>query len=78
MGKEEKTPIMINDVEYFYEDMKDEQKAMVNHIQDLERKLSSARFNLDQLAIGRDAFVQMLTASVNQPEDAEEVQQLQA
>lgn len=80
MGKEEKTPIMVNDVEYFYEDMKDEQKAMVNHIQDLERKLSSARFNLDQLSIGRDAFVGMLTNSLENPEESEEteVRQLQA
>ena len=43
---------------------------MLNHINDLDRKLSSARFNLDQLAIGREAFVNMLTKSVGEEEEA--------
>jgi len=42
---------------------------MVNHISDLDRKLSSARFNLDQLGVGREAFVNMLTKSLNTPEE---------
>ena len=60
MGKNEKTPIVINDKEYLVEDLTQEQQAMVNHISDLDRKLSSARFNLDQLKVGREAFVNML------------------
>ena len=66
MGKNEKTPITVNDKEYFVEDMTDEQRAMLNHINDLGRKLDNARFNLDQLAVGRDAFVNMLAASLEQ------------
>jgi hypothetical protein len=64
MGKNEKTPITINDKEYFVEDLTQEQQTMLNHINDLDRKLSSVRFNLDQLSVGRDAFVQMLANSV--------------
>jgi hypothetical protein len=64
MGKNEKTPITVNDTEYFVDDMTDEQKTMLNHVNDLERKLANARFNLDQLAIGRDAFVNMLAQSL--------------
>lgn len=60
MGKNEKTPIMIDDVEYQYEDMTQEQQMMVNHIADLDRKLASAQFNIDQLRVGKDAFVKML------------------
>ena len=48
MGKNEKTPIIIDDVEYQYEDMTEEQQLYVNHISDLDRKLSSARFNVDR------------------------------
>ncbi|NBT51785.1 MAG: hypothetical protein EBV86_11345 [Marivivens sp.] len=70
MGKNEKTPIIINDVEYQYESLTAEQQTMVNHIADLDRKISAARFNLDQLAVGKDAFVQMLTASLKEKEDA--------
>lgn len=72
MGKNEKTPIMIDDVEYQYEDMTQEQQMMVNHIADLDRKLNAARFNVDQLQVGKDAFVHMLTASLvaDDPPDA--------
>jgi len=64
MGKNEKTPITINEKEYFIEDLTDEQKTMLNHVQDLDRKLANARFNLDQLTIGREAFINMLASSV--------------
>ena len=69
MGKKEKTPIVINDKEYLVEDLTQEQQAMVNHISDLDRKLSSARFNLDQLNVGREAFVNMLAQSLDTPEE---------
>ena len=69
MGKNEKTPIVINDKEYLVEDLTQEQQAMVNHISDLDRKLSSARFNLDQLSVGRQAFIDMLTKSLDTPEE---------
>ena len=70
MGKNEKTPIIINDKEYLVEDLTQEQQVMVNHVSDLDRKLSSARFNLDQLGVGREAFVNMLTKSLNTPVEA--------
>ena len=66
MGKNEKTPITVNDQEYFVDDMTEQQQAMVNHITDLDRKMASMRFNLDQLNVGRDAFVNMLTQSLEQ------------
>ena len=69
MGKNEKTPIIINDKEYLVEDLTQEQQAMVNHVADLDRKLSSARFNLDQLSVGREAFINMLTKSLDTPEE---------
>ena len=64
MGKQKKTPITINDKEYFVEDMTDQQQTMVNHIADLERKLNTAQFNMDPLRVGRDAFVNLLTAQL--------------
>lgn len=69
MAKKEKTAITVNDKEYFVEDMTDKQKAILNHINDLERKLGNAQFNLDQLAVGRDAFVNMLSAELEQPSE---------
>lgn len=72
MGNDKKTPITINDKEYMVEDLTPEQQTMLNHINDLDRKLSSARFNLDQLAIGREAFVNMLARSVETVEEEAE------
>jgi len=68
MGKNEKTPIIVDDVEYQYEDMTPEQQTIINHIADLDRKLSSARFNVDQLEVGKQAFVGMLTESLKTEE----------
>jgi len=67
MGKNEKTPITVNDKEYFVDDMTEQEQAMVNHITDLDRKMASMRFNLDQLAFGREAFVSALATSLEQP-----------
>ena len=64
MGKDEKTPITVNEKEYMLEDMTEQQQAMVNHINDLDRKMASMRFNLDQLAFGREAFVNALAQSL--------------
>lgn len=66
MGKNEKTPITVNEKEYFVEDMTDQQKLLLNHVNDLDRKLASARFNVDQLAVGRDAFIQRLAEALEQ------------
>jgi hypothetical protein len=60
MGKDKKTPIVIDDVEHILEDMTSEQQMMVNHIADLDRKIQSPQFNLDQLSGGKDDFIKML------------------
>ena len=72
MGKNEKTPITVNDIEYDIEDFTDAQKAMLNHVQDLDRKLGNAQFNLDQLSVGREAFVKMLADSLEAPAEGED------
>ena len=45
----------------------DEQKVVLNHVNDLGRKMDNAAFNLDQLKIGREAFVNRLIALVEKP-----------
>jgi len=62
----EKKPfvITINDKDYEESQLNDQQKVLINHISDLDRKIGSTRFNLDQLQVGRDAFVNMLTSSL--------------
>ena len=57
---EEKTTIVIDDAEYIYEDMTQEQQLLVNHVADLNRKIDSAKFNIDQLEVGKQAFFNLL------------------
>jgi len=70
MGKKQTTPITVNDIEYKYEDMTPDQQGMVNHCADLDRKIGSTQFNLNQLIVGKEAFVNMLSASLASEEDA--------
>jgi len=73
MATENKTtPIVIDDVEYTLEDMTDQQKLMVNHLTDLERKINTTQFNLDQLNVGKKAFIDLLKDSLADEAPVEE------
>ena len=67
MAEKKTNTITINDVDYTEDQLTDQQKVMVNHIGDLDRKIRSAQFNMDQLNVGKQAFMQMLTASLEAP-----------
>lgn len=64
MGEKKTTPVFINNVEYDHDSLTDEQKALFSHCVDLDRKIASAAFNLDQLKVGKDAFIKMLEESL--------------
>ena len=58
----ENMPVLNLDVkEYEIEKMDDDQKVMVSHIADLNRKIETASFNLQQLQFGRQAFIDALS-----------------
>jgi len=63
--------ITIDGKEYDFEELEDNQKAMVNHVASLNSKTAQARFDLDQLVVAQDAFTKMLVASVNEPKAEE-------
>jgi len=69
---EDKKVITINDIEYTEDQLTDQQKVMINHINSLQQKVSSAQFNLDQLMVGKDAFVNMLTASLEENKEGDD------
>ena len=77
MAKKEKDkPVLtLDDKEYIIEDMTDEQKSMVNHINDLQNKQNTNQFMADQLSVGKEAFINMLRTSLTaEPEEVEEVE----
>jgi hypothetical protein len=64
--KEQKPVLNLDDKEYVIEDMTDEQKMMVNHINDLQNKQNTNTFMADQLQVGKEAFINMLRASLEE------------
>ncbi len=64
MAEKQTKTITINGTDYTEDQLTDQQKAMCNHIADLDRKIGSTQFNLDQLQVGKKAFMDMLTKSL--------------
>ena len=50
---EEQKVITIDDVEYTEDQLTDAAKACINHINSLDQKIGSAKFNLEQLQVGK-------------------------
>ena len=69
----EKSPVLtIEDKQYYQEDLNDEQLLMLTHVQDLDRKINSSKFNLQQLQFGKQAFLDAITASIKKEEETKE------
>tara|TARA_R110000868_G_scaffold180762_1_gene421450 strand:- start:304 stop:528 length:225 start_codon:yes stop_codon:yes gene_type:complete len=64
MVEKQTQTIKIDDIEYTEDQLTDQQKIMINHVADLDRKIRSSQFNLDQLNVGRSAFMNMLKISL--------------
>ena len=63
---EDKKVITIDDKDYTEDQLTDTQKTIINHINSLQQKIGSAEFNLDQLKVGKEAFVRMLGDSLKE------------
>ena len=71
MANQQPQIVTIDGVEFKVEDMTEQQTILLNHVADLERKIGSTKFQLDQLSVGRDAFFTMLKAALEaNPEEA--------
>ena len=76
MAKKEKEmpkekEITLFDKTYKESELNDEQKVMINHVADLDRKISSSEFNLQQLRFGKQSFIDALKASLEKNEEEE-------
>jgi hypothetical protein len=71
MANQQSQIVTIDGVEFKVEDMTEQQTMLLNHVADIERKIGSTKFQLDQLQVGRDAFFTMLKAALEaKPEEA--------
>ena len=66
---EENTVLTFNGTEYPIADLTDEQKYLVNQIQDIESQLSPLRAKTHQLTRAKDGFVTDLDVSLTPGEE---------
>jgi hypothetical protein len=66
MENKQPQTITLNDKEYKVEDLTEKQITLVNHLNDLERKINSTSFQLDQLLVGKDAFINLLSKELEE------------
>mgnify|MGYP003132182767 FL=1 len=69
--KKEQPKLNFDDKEYVIEDMSDESKRILNHINDIQNKLNTNAFVREQLEISKEGFINMLRESLKEPEKEE-------
>tara|TARA_R100000329_G_C7470016_1_gene165568 strand:- start:222 stop:452 length:231 start_codon:yes stop_codon:yes gene_type:complete len=69
--KKEQPKLNFDDKEYIIEDMSDESKRILNHINDIQNKLNTNAFMKEQLEISKEGFINMLRESLKEPEKEE-------
>jgi hypothetical protein len=64
--------VTIDGVDFDANDFTEQQTILFHHCVDLDRKIGSTQFQLQQLNVGKDAFLSMLKqALAEQPAEAE-------
>ena len=63
--------VTIDGTEYDANDFNEQEVTYLNHLMDLDRKIGSTQFQLQQLMVGKDAFLTMLKAELAKPKEVE-------
>jgi hypothetical protein len=61
--------VTVDGVEYDANDFTEEQGLLLNHCLDLDRKIASTNFQLQQLNVGKDSFIKLLKTALEPKED---------
>jgi hypothetical protein len=71
--KEQKPAVLtLDEQEYVIDNMSDDEKMLLNHINDMQNKINTNQFMRDQLEVGKEAFINKLRDSLNaEPEEEE-------
>ena len=76
--KEDKPVLNLDGKEYVIEDMTDEEKQMINHINDMQNKINTNAFMREQLEVGKEAFIVRLRESLTAEEAEEKPEEVEA
>lgn len=72
MSKEKSPQIVVIDgVEFDANDFTEQQSVLLHHTVDLDRKIGSTQFQLQQLQVGKDSFLKLLKEALATPEKVE-------
>ena len=68
----EERKVTINDSDYNYEELSQEQKILVDHIENCRRNKANSAFQMDRENVAEGAFAKMLTESFDEKDEGEE------
>ena len=69
--KEKPAVLTLDEKEYVIDEMTDDEKMLLNHVNDMQNKINANQFMRDQLEVGKEAFINKLRESL-EAEPAEE------
>jgi len=75
--KEKPAVLTLDEKEYVIDEMTDDEKMLLNHINDMQSKINTNQFMRDQLEVGKEAFINKLRDSL-EAEPAEEEAEAEA
>ena len=62
--KEKPAVLTLDEKEYVIDEMTDEEKMLLNHINDMQSKINTNQFMRDQLEVGKEAFINKFRESL--------------
>ena len=68
--------VTIDGTEFNANDFNEQQSVLLHHCVDLDRKIGSTQFQLQQLQVGKDSFLKLLKDAL--AEDANQVQDVES
>jgi len=71
MEKQKPQIVVIDGVEFDANDFTEQQSVLLHHTVDLDRKIGSTQFQLQQLQVGKDSFLKLLKEALATPEKVE-------
>ena len=72
--KEKPAVLTLDEKEYVIEEMTDDEKMLLNHINDMQSKINTNQFMRDQLEVGKEAFINKLRESLEAESVEEEAE----
>tara|TARA_R100001198_G_C5043519_1_gene103059 strand:- start:263 stop:505 length:243 start_codon:yes stop_codon:yes gene_type:complete len=75
--KEKPAVLTLDEKEYVIDEMTDDEKMLLNHINDMQSKINTNQFMRDQLEVGKEAFINKLRESL-EAEPVEEEDEAEA